>query len=290
MMILAAQRLKQYRVHTFHTLPQLILHSAEDAVEFVNERGFVLFWPNQGVTLPSLWVAVAGDRPVADEHDDPGHVTWGWKDSLLGQHRWYYARILNHRNTILSLEMVPYFYALSENYGSPEEDYLIQYEEGRLTQEAKAVYETLLKEGALDTISLRKAAHLSSRESDSRFNRALDDLQMDFKILPVGVAEAGAWRYAFIYDVVTRHMPELQEQARPISEGAARRIILQRYFLSVGAARMRDLTRLFRWRSEDLRRALQHWVAEKWLAEGVQTEGQPGEWYTLAELCEEAAG
>lgn len=48
-------------------------------VDFVNERGSVYFWPIKDVTLPSLWTAVAG------AHDDPGHVSWGWKDSLLGQ-------------------------------------------------------------------------------------------------------------------------------------------------------------------------------------------------------------
>ena len=80
---------------------------------------------------------MAGDRPVADAHDDPGHVSWGWKDTLLGQKRVYYARVIKKRNTFLSLEALPYFYALSPNYGSPEEDYLIDYEAGRLTAEAR---------------------------------------------------------------------------------------------------------------------------------------------------------
>ena len=55
--------------------------------------------------MPSLWVAVAGDRPVPDEHDDPGHVTWGWKDGLLGKRRWYYGRVLRKRNTFISLDI-----------------------------------------------------------------------------------------------------------------------------------------------------------------------------------------
>src|SRR6185436_16503162 len=102
-------------------------------------------------------------------------------------------------------------------------DYLLLHEQGLLSQEAKQVYETLLKEGALDSVALRKAARLSSQGSDSRFNRALEDLQSDFKILPVGVAPAGAWKYAFIYDLVTRHYPGLPEQARPITHREARR-------------------------------------------------------------------
>ncbi len=80
---------------------------------------------------------MAGDRPVADAHDDPGHATWGWKDGALQKKIWYYGKILRHKATIISLEIAPYFYALSENYGLPEEDYLIAYHEGRLTQSAK---------------------------------------------------------------------------------------------------------------------------------------------------------
>jgi hypothetical protein len=92
------------------------IKTKEQAVDFVNTRGFIYFWPIKDVTLPSLWTAVAGSRPVADAHDDPGHVTWGWKDSLLGQRQWYYAKVLRKRATMISLETVPCFYALSENY------------------------------------------------------------------------------------------------------------------------------------------------------------------------------
>src|SRR3972149_3105328 len=177
--------LKGFQAKTFRTAPGLRLNHQDDAVAYANERGFIFFWPIQGITLPSLWVAVAGDRPVADAHDDPGHVSWGWKDSLLGQRAWYYAKVLRKRATIIALDVAPYFYALSENYGSPEEDYLTIYEQGRLTLEAKTIYEALLDKGSLDAVALRKAAHMTSAESDTRFNKALSDLQADFKVVPV---------------------------------------------------------------------------------------------------------
>src|SRR6266542_6009645 len=151
MSIALQKRLRAYRAQAYHTAPAKRVKSKDEAVEFVNERGFIFFWPIKGVTLPSLWAAVAGDRPVADAHDDPGHVTWGWKDSLLGQRKWYYAKVLRRKSTLISLAMAPYFYALSENYGEPESDYLLQYEQGLLSQEAKAVYEALLLEGTMHT-------------------------------------------------------------------------------------------------------------------------------------------
>jgi hypothetical protein len=201
--------------------PDLRLRTKEQAIAYVRERGYVYFWPVKDVTMPSLWAAVAGDRPVADEHDDPGHVTWGWKDETLGTRVWYYAKVLRRRATFISPETVPYFYALSENYGDPDSDYLIQYQEGRMTVEAKTVYETLLHEGPLDTVSLRQLARLTSKASNAPFARAVETLQADFKILPIGIAEAGAWNYAFIYEMVHRHYPDLPDHA-PSGRGEAR--------------------------------------------------------------------
>src|SRR5581483_10157166 len=156
---------------TFGLPPAKPLSSQSQALTFVNKRGFVYFWPIKGVDLPSLWTAVAGDRPVPNEHDDPGHVTWRWKDDALPKRIWYYAKILRRKATMISLETAPYFYALSQNYGSPEEDHIIAYDEGRLTLAAKNIYDALLREGQLDSISLRKAARMTSAK-ESEWNRA----------------------------------------------------------------------------------------------------------------------
>jgi hypothetical protein len=284
---ISLDQLRSYRQRTFHTLPQLIIKTVEQAVDFVNERGFVFFWPIKDLLLPSLWVAVAGDRPIPDDHDDPGHITWNWKDSLLGKRRWYYARVLRHRNTIISLEIAPYFYALSQNYGDPENDHLILYEEGLLTQEAKSVYEALLREGPLDTIALRKAAHLSSRDSDTRFNKALGQLQEDFKILPIGTAEVGAWHYAFIYDLTARHFPNLPEQARPISERQAQRKLLELYFQSVGAAELKDCVRCFRWKEDVIQRVVGELVENGSIYTEVGIPSLPGSWIVSRDVMTE---
>ncbi len=282
--ILTLDQIKAYRQKTYRLDPRDRLRSKEQAVEFVNQRGFIHFWPIQDVILPSLWAATAGDRPVPNEHDDPGHVTWGWKDQLLDKKVWYYARVLRRRNTIISLESLPYFYALSPNYGEPEIDYLEQYETGAMTQEAKLVFEALLKEGPLDSISLRKAARLSNPESTSRFNRALDTLQGEFKVLPVGIAEAGAWRYSFIYELTHRYFPDLQEQARPITEGAARNFLLKQYLRSVGAATFRDIQRVFSWRPEDLERSIRGLVQQNFALDQVSVSEMPGEFIALTSL------
>ena len=281
---LSPDRLAAYRAETYHLRPDLRVLTREQAIDFVNRRSFVHFWPVKGVLLPSLWAAVAGERPVPNEHDDPGHITWGWKDEMLGARRWYYAKVLRKKATFIALNTVPYFYALSENYGEPEQDYLLQYQEGRLTFEAKAVYETLLAEGPLDSISLRKQARLGSRESESRFNRALELLQADFKILPVRVAQAGAWKYAFVYDLVHRFYPDLPEQARPIRQADARRKLVEIYLQSVGAAPEKAVAALFGWTKGDATAAIDGLAADGVVAQGLALEGEAGTWVALSVL------
>ena len=282
-MTINLKKLDALRKTTFNLPPLKRVSSPPQALKFINARGFIYFWPIKGVDLPSLWTAVAGDRPVADKHDDPGHITWGWKDDALGKKTWYYAKILRGKATMISLEVAPYFYALSENYGAPEEDYLIAYQEGRLPQSAKQVYEALLDKGALNTLDLRKAAKLSNAK-DSEFNKALEYLQRDFKILPVGVAQAGAWKYSHIYEIVTRHYPDLAEQARKITESQARIKLLELYFQSVGAAQLSDVNKLFGWGSEATKRIASRLVESGFL---IKTEHPKfaGEWFAVKQIA-----
>jgi hypothetical protein len=273
------KKLQSHRQRTFGLPPAKRLSSPAQALTFVNKRGFTYFWPIKGIDLPSLWTAVAGDRPVADKHNDPGHITWGWKDGALDKKIWYYGKILRGKATIISLDIAPYFYALSENYGSPEEDYLIAYQEGRLTQASKQVYETLLENGALNTLDLRKKAKLSNAK-DSEFNKALEQLQRDFKILPVGVAQAGAWNYSHIYEIVTRHYPDLSEQARVIKESQARSKLLELYFDMVGAAQLRDVNKLFGWGNEIVKKVLNKLLGNE-IVKMAGHPKQPGEWIAI---------
>ncbi len=284
MQTLDLDKLKTYRARTFNLPPYKPLTSPFQALEFVNRRGFVYFWPIKGIDFPNLWTAVAGDRPVPNEHDDPGHVTWGWKDDALDKRIWYYAKVLRRKATIISLEIAPYFYALTENYGDYKEDYLIPYEDGRLPQGAKQVYETILDNGPLNTIDLRRMARMSNAK-DSEFNKALEILQSDFKILPIGVAKAGSWNYAFIYEITARYWHDLPAQARYIGESEAREKLLALYFESVGAGRVKDVNKLFRWGRVLTDRAISKLIKRDQILAGVRRKDVSGEWLVLTELA-----
>jgi hypothetical protein len=236
---------------------ELRLRTPGEARRFVRRVGLCLFWPTQGVEMPNLLQAIAGNaRPLSAGYDDPAiGKSWNWKDESLDKRWWYYGKLLRHRATLVSLDLLPAFYALSENYGDPQ-DYLIEYQEGRLSAESKAVYEALLANGPLDAVRLRQESRLAATQAKSRFDRALVELQGGLKILPTGVAEAGAWRYAFVYDLVERWFPDLPSRARRIGTGQARRQIARQYVQSMIVADRSSIARALGWRPADVERTV----------------------------------
>lgn len=271
--------LQHYRDTTYYLSPDRKVMTPTDAVDFVNMRGFVYFWPIKGVIFPSLWAAVAGNRPVPNEHDDPGHITWRWKDESLDKRLWYYAKILRGRATLIALDIAPYFYALSENFGEPELDYEIQYQDGLLSHEAKLIYEKLISDGPLDTVNLRRRINMTSKASNYPFSRALTHLQRNFNILPVGVAQTGSWGYSFIYECVHRWYPDLPAEARAITRRSARSKLVEHHLRSVGAATAADVRKLFQWPKRDVEQALDDVTIAGAVERGYEMEGERGEFF-----------
>ena len=73
---------------------------------------------------------------------------------------------------------------------------MVPYENGRLSQAAKLLYEVILNNDPLYTGKVLPTAH-QTKANDSEFNKAYEILQSDFKIRPIRIAKAGAWNYAF---------------------------------------------------------------------------------------------
>lgn len=280
MTVVTLDEIQRRREFLYHRTPERRLHTVEEARAFVEEVGFCHFWPIKGAELPNLFHAIAGrERPVPMEHDDADiGKCWGWKDESLDKKWWYYGKLLRRRATLISLGLLPYFYALSENYGELN-DYLEEYEAGMMTAEARAIYEALLEHGPLDTVRLRREAHMSAESAKARFERTLTELQVGLKVLPVGVAEAGAWNYAFTYEILQRHLPELPEQARQIGRGEARRVLVARYLDNVVAADRKMIGQafhVFRWTPRELERTIAA-LLEEGAVQEMEIEGVKGQ-------------
>jgi hypothetical protein len=243
---IALDWIAEQRAYRYRRTPARRVKTIEGARAFVDEIGFCHFWPIKDIEMPNLLHAIAGRvRRVPAQHDDPdGSRCWGWKDQSLGKKWWYYAKLLRRRATLVSLDLLPSFYACSSNFGELD-DYLQEYQDGMLTSEAKQIYEALLEHGPLHTIRLRKEARMSADSAKSRFERALAELQVGLKVLPIGIAQAGAWRYAFIYEIVQRHFPNLPQQAQRIKRSEARQNLVLTYINNVVGAERNMIRRAF---------------------------------------------
>lgn len=274
--IISQEWIAAKREYNYHRIPERRVQSIEEARAFVEEVGFCHFWPIKGIETPNLFHAIAGrGRAVPRAHDDPDmSKCWGWKDQALDKQWWYYAKLFRGRATLVSLDLLPAVYACTENYGDLH-DYLEEYLAGMMTAEAKRIYEALLEHGPLDTIRLRREARMSAESAKSRFERALVELQVGLKVLPIGVAEAGAWRYAFIYEIVQKHFPNLPEQARHITRSQARQMLVSRYLDNVVAADRRMIGKVFhvlKWTLTELERTISTLLQEGAVRE-VQVKG-----------------
>ncbi|MBN1953654.1 MAG: hypothetical protein JW900_01280 [Anaerolineae bacterium] len=283
-----AEAIRQQREFNYHRTAERRLRTIDEARAFVDQVGFCHFWPIKGIETPNLFHAIAGRvRAVPDEHGDPdGSKCWDWKDNALDKKWWYYGKLLRRRATLVSLDLLPYVYAGTDNFGAMD-DYLAEYRDGKLTAAAKAIYEAILEHGPLDTVRLRREARMSADSAKAAFERALVELQVGLKVLPVGVAEAGAWRYAFVYELVLRHFPDLAGQARHISRATARKTLVQRYLDNVVAIDRGMAARLFHvmgWTPRELDRTIAALLDEGAIRE-LAVEGMTG-----LQLVAKAAG
>jgi hypothetical protein len=283
---LTLQSLQAARAERYRQRPDLRVRTQDEALGFLNDVGLCLLFSAKDIELPSLWGALCGeDRPLPNHHDSRElGLAWNWKDELPVAGKVLYGKFLRKRPVFVSLDLAPHFYALSPNYGDPAEDYLQDYLDGRLTVEAKQVYDVLLDQGALPTSRLRREAGLGGKSNAGRFDRALAELQMDYRITKVAISDANRWGYCYVYDLLPRHFPEVIKAAEAISGRQARETILLRYLRTVVAATPREVRNLFGWQPSDVDRLTERLAAEGWLRLGVRIEGLEGKY--LVEISE----
>jgi hypothetical protein len=281
---LTAETLQGMRAERYRQRPHLRIRTQAEALGFLDDVGLCLLFSAKDVELPSLWGALCGeDRPLPAHHDNRElGLAWRWKDSLPVAGKVLYGKFLRKRPVFISLDLAASFYALSPNYGDPAQDYMQDYRDGRLSIEAKQVYEVLLEQGSLPTSRLRQEAGLGGKANATRFDRALAELQMDFRITKVAISDANRWGYCYVYDLLPRHLPGVVRQARDITGRRARETILLRYLRTVVATVPRQVSRLFGWGTEDVACLVDRLASEGRLLATVRIEGLQGEYLASA--------
>jgi hypothetical protein len=288
---------ERQRDHNYRRTTARQVRTEEQALAFVNEVGFCFLFRAPHVEAPTLWEAIlGGEYHEIGHHDYETGLAWNWKDTLVVKKQIFYGKLLKQKPTLISLPLFPYFYALSENYGEPEE-YLDDYEAGRLSYAAKCIYEVLLREGAMPTSTLRRQAGLAGDgdEAPSRppfrgvrrdgaseaarlFDRGLAELQASLKIVKTGISDANRWKYCYVYDLLPRWLPEQVAAGLRIRSLDAMQTIIRQYLDVVVVSTPQKIADLFGWPPGRTSQALAALAATGEIRTGLCVEGLPGEW------------
>ncbi|MCE5258372.1 MAG: hypothetical protein LLG44_04835, partial [Chloroflexi bacterium] len=167
------------------------------------------------------------------------------------------------------------------------DDYLEEYRQGTLSQEAKTIYEVLLERGPLPTTHLRRYANLwGGGETARRFERAITELQVGFKIVKSGISDVSRWGYAYVYDLFLRRYTDVPAAARSLSRQQAMENILVQHLHNVVAVPEISLLRLFRWEIWEWERLRASLRARK-ILRALTIEDTGEEWLTTGRFVEE---
>jgi hypothetical protein len=226
------------------------IRTIEAAARYINRVGFCwLFAPAGGKAgLPSLFEAVKGRRGVGiEDWDKDSERVWVWKSDLPATRRAYYGKGLAGRPGFVSMSMLP---ALLACVGG--EDLYDLYKQGRISYEAKQIYQALESLGPQPTRALHAASGFDGKDGNTRFHRGLDELQKRLIVMPIGAAnEGGAW-VSQIFELVARWFPESSAEAKQMDSGSARQSLVLRYLKTVGRAEPRVIASLFGITGRDL--------------------------------------
>ena len=279
----------------WRTRGDLRVTTEKEALSLIDDVGFCFAFAESGIIagrheflaeatedifrnnlLPSLWEAVCGvpgGIPAIHPHHDPYIApVWGYKDALPLKRKVFYGKVLRHKPTFISLRMLPYFYALFGS-PSPEEDYLKEYQRGTLSQEAKDIFECLLRSGSLPNTLLRGEVGMLDKARKYRFGKAMTELQSTLRIVKVDVSDDGT-----IWNLFSRWMPEVIEASSRIKRKEAMKSIVLTYISDLVIITPKMINRLFGWDPEEVKQVLELLAQAGQVQLGAKIEGLQGTW------------
>ncbi len=177
-----------YRDRVWHRESEIRIEDAPSAERFIERVGFCSGFTDCRRPGPSLYIAVCGRRdahmPRNVQKDAESRLAWSIKDDIMRRGRVYYAKLKRGRLTFIARRLIPCFYAL---WGVP-----VGEEAKYLSEDARSVLQVLRSEWEMGTRDLRLASRIDER---SRFNKAIDDLQKTFKVIPSEVVYKPTFSY-----------------------------------------------------------------------------------------------
>lgn len=276
-----SEEIERWRDKVHHRLPRLAVRTKRQALAFVNGVGYCFAFKSVNSELPCLWHAACGQRtPRFPEHshEDP-YVSFVWemKNVLPSEGELYYGKVLRRRPTMISLEFLPYFYALTGRAGG-EDDYLRDFIRGDLSPVAKSIMDTLMDSSPQVTKGLKLAVGKHTKGSRLAFDNAIAELQM--KLYVVKVAEHYD-PFTFEWSLVHKVFSKQVRKARRVSMEEARARILERYFQSQLIGSVRSISSLFGWEKKEIYQSLGTLMNKGTITSSVVVDGKDSRFYCL---------
>ena len=226
------EEVELHRDQTWHREPEQRVENAYSAERFIDSVGFCSTLTDSRRAGPSLYVAVCGRRdahmPRNVQKDPEASLAWTIKDELLGRGRLYYGKLRGGRSIFISRTLVPCFNSL---FGITRKQEL-----SILTEPAQDILKVLRKEWEMSTRDLRSASGVTDRQT---FNKALDELQRVFKVIPTESVYEPVFTYIWSLSE-TRFQAELSTS---VGREEALREIARAYLKGAGMTLRGELAR-----------------------------------------------
>ena len=262
------EAIETFRDHAWRRDAENRIEDRAAAESLIEEVGFCSALTDRRQPGPSLYIAVCGRRdahlPRNVQKDPECRLAWTIKDEVIRRGRIYYAKLARARTTFLAPSLICHFNAV---WGVPKDR-----EATMLSESARAVLKVLRHEWEMGTRDLREASGISSRP---QFNKAIDELQKTFKVIPSEVVyEPG---FTYIWSLAEARFPS--ELRKRVSREVALREIARAYLAGAGMTMAGELARATGLSRVDA--GLGNWAL---VDEGFATRCGPGV-YCLTELA-----
>ncbi len=226
------EEVEVHRDGAWHREPEKRIENAYAAERFIDSVGFCLALTDARRPGASLYVAVCGRRdahmPRNVQKDPEASLAWTIKDALLRRGNLHYGKLRGGRSIFISRALLPCFNSL---FGITRKQ-----EPSLLTVPAQNILKVLRKEWEMSTRDLRSACGVKDRQS---FNKAIDELQRVFKVIPTEAVYEPVFTYIWSL-AETRFQDELETN---VSREEALKEIARVYLKGAGMTLRGDLAR-----------------------------------------------
>jgi hypothetical protein len=224
--------IESYRDSSWCREPELRIEDALAAERLIDKVGFCAALTDSRRPGPSLYIAVCGRRdahtPRNVQKDPESRLAWTIKDEVVRRGRVYYGKLRGNRAIFVARRMVPSFHALTDTHRRSQPS---------LSNEANMILKVLRKEWEMASRDLRHASGISDRRC---FNKALDELQKAFKVIPSEIVYEPVFTYVWSLPEA-RFQDELEKN---IGREAALIEVARTYLASAGMTFRGELARV----------------------------------------------